>query len=127
MLIFTLVQSHYSAANREKGKKGVIYNVYAQPIDPTNQMPSNPHQLPAPGQEVPLSTERVVSNIPKGGTDKDTWVYPSPQMFWNALVRKGKVEGATEEDMSVVVAIHNNMNENTWKAVRAWEEIHFLG
>jgi len=100
--------------------------VYAQPIDPTNQMPANPNQLPAPGQTAPLSTDRVKSTIPKGGT-AETWVYPSPQMFWNALVRKGKVEGAKEEDMSVVVAIHNNMNENTWRAVQAWEEIHYIG
>lgn len=41
------------------------YNVYSQPIDPTNQMPSNPNQLPAPGQSAQLSTERVQSNIPK--------------------------------------------------------------
>lgn len=101
-----------------------MYNVYAQPIDPTNQMPSNPNQQPAPGQQVPLSTERVQSYIPKGGTEQETWTYPSPQMFWNALVRKGKSAGAKEEDMEVVVAIHNNMNENTWRAVQAWEALH---
>ncbi len=100
-----------------------MYNVYAQPIDPTNQMPANPNQQPAPGQAVPLSTDRVPSNIPKGGTE-ETWTYPSPQMFWNALVRKGKAEGAKEEDMDVVVAIHNNMNENTWRTVLEWEELH---
>jgi cytochrome c heme-lyase len=37
--------------------------------------------------------------------------------FWNALVRKNKVEGASEEDMEAVIAIHNNMNENTWSQV----------
>jgi Cytochrome c/c1 heme lyase len=41
------------------------YNVYAQAIDPTNQMPFQPNQLPAPTQSVPLSTERVASTIPK--------------------------------------------------------------
>ncbi len=102
-----------------------VYNVYAQPIDldPTNQMPANPNQKPAPGQAAPLSTARVASGIPKGGT-RDTWTYPSPQMFWNALTRKGKAEGAKEEDMEVVVAIHNNMNENTWRQVLAWERLH---
>lgn len=99
--------------------------MYAQPIDinPTNQMPANPNQQPAPGQEEPLSTDRVASGIPKGGT-AETWTYPSPQMFWNALVRKGKAEGAKEEDMAVVVAIHNNMNENTWRQVLEWERLH---
>lgn len=101
-----------------------MYNVYAQPIDPTNQMPANPNQKPAPGQAAPLSTDRVASGIPKGGTAAETWTYPSPQMFWNALVRKGKAEGAKEEDMEVVVAIHNNMNENTWRQVLEWERLH---
>lgn len=41
------------------------YNVYAQPIDPSNQMPKNANQLPAPGQTTALSTDRVKSNIPK--------------------------------------------------------------
>jgi Cytochrome c/c1 heme lyase len=41
------------------------YNVYAQPIDPKNNMPQEANQLPAPGQTKPLSTDRVKSSIPK--------------------------------------------------------------
>jgi len=41
------------------------YNVYSQPIDPKNNMPRVANQLPAPGQTKELSTERVVSSIPK--------------------------------------------------------------
>jgi cytochrome c heme-lyase len=79
-----------------------IYNVYGQRIDgnqqnctnplvklqgsdlldPKNNMPLEPNQQPCPGQRVPLSTDRLQSNIPKGGTDS-TWLYPSPQMFFN--------------------------------------------
>jgi cytochrome c heme-lyase len=110
--------------DENKYKNPNQYNVYSQKIDPTNQMPTQANQQPAPGQVVPLSTDRVTSGIPKGGTEEGTWSYPSPQMFWNALVRKGKSEGSTEKDMDVVVAIHNNMNENTWKQVMAWEELH---
>jgi Cytochrome c/c1 heme lyase len=33
-------------------------------------------------------------------------------------VRKGKTDGASEEDMDTVIGIHNNMNETTWKQVR---------
>jgi Cytochrome c/c1 heme lyase len=66
------------------------YNVYGQKIDPSNNMPVTPAQQPAAAQSTELSTERVVSTIPKGGNE-GTWVYPSPQMFWNALSRKGKV------------------------------------
>lgn len=39
-------------------------------------------------------------------------------------MRKQKVDGATEDDMNTVVAIHNNMNENTWRQVLAWESLH---
>jgi hypothetical protein len=60
------------------------YDVYNQRIDPRNNMPLAANQAPFPGQKALLSTERIQSNIPKGGT-KSTWVYPSPQMFYNAL------------------------------------------
>ena len=49
-----------------------------------------PNQLPSPNQPFPLSTDRVKSTIPKAGTENDKWVYPSEQMFWNAMLRKGK-------------------------------------
>eukprot|EP00658_Telonema_sp_P-2_P036032 TRINITY_DN26125_c0_g1_i1.p1 TRINITY_DN26125_c0_g1~~TRINITY_DN26125_c0_g1_i1.p1 ORF type:complete len:394 (-),score=80.01 TRINITY_DN26125_c0_g1_i1:377-1558(-) len=100
-------------------KEGKVYNVYSEEIDPTNMMPQ-PNQGIAPGQQYPLSTERVDSTIPKGGTES-TWSYPSPQMFYNALVRKNKGENVQEEDVSVIVAIHNNMNEKTWKEVMSYE------
>jgi len=41
------------------------YNVYSQPIDPTNNMPKVANQIPAPMQTKPLSTDRVPSTIPK--------------------------------------------------------------
>lgn len=110
------------------------YDVYSRPLpmDPTNNMPIvNPtnvarNSLPAPGQNVALPTERVVSTIPKvaGGDEKTTWTYPSPQMFYNALARKGKLDEDTkEEDMISVVAIHNCMNEGTWGRILQWEKV----
>ena len=45
-------------------------------------MPVEPNQRPYPGQRKPISTARVQSTIPKGGTNT-TWLYPSPQMFYN--------------------------------------------
>lgn len=75
-------------------KKAVQYNVYSQPIDPTNQMPVNPNNKALyESQAYPLSQERVKSSIPKGGSEDDdeTWNYPSPQMFYNSVRRKGKV------------------------------------
>lgn len=110
-----------------KKKDGYIapqqYDVYSRPIDPRNNMPSTAIQSSAPGQRIELSKDRVVSTIPKAGTDDANWQYPSPQMFWNSLVRKGKAGGATEEDMATVVAVHNNMNETTWNKVLEWEKL----
>eukprot|EP00605_Chrysophyceae_sp_TOSAG23-4_P000417 GSChrysophyteH1.ASY1.ANO1.473.1 assembled CDS len=91
-------------------------------MDLKNNMPSKANQEASVDQTIPLDKNRVKSSIPKGGTDNDTWQYPSPQMFWNALVRKQKEDGASEEDIDVVVAVHNNMNENTWKQL-----LRFLG
>jgi cytochrome c heme-lyase len=111
-----------SANNNKKKDKGPIYNVYGQVIDPANKMPP-PNQEPTPGQTIPLSKERVQSTIPKGGTDT-TWLYPSPQMFWNSLHRKGKADGVVETDVNTVILIHNEMNERTWKQLLSWESLH---
>ena len=100
-----------------------VYNVYGEKLDPSNLMPATAQQLPTPGQEKPLSTDRVVSGIAKGGTDS-TWVYPSPQMFYNSLMRKGKGADVKADDVHAMVAIHNNMNEKTWKEVLFWEKFH---
>lgn len=98
-----------------------MYDVYAQRLDPSNLMPSTPNQLPSPGQRGPLSTDRAVSSIPKSGDNESAWVYPSPQMFYNALKRKGKSVGVEESDIPTVVAVHNRMNEATWAEIRQWE------
>lgn len=72
----------------EQYRNPAIYNVYNERVDgkqqmnPKNNMPVDANQSPAPGQRKLLSTEREVSSIPKGGTT-GTWVYPSPQMFFN--------------------------------------------
>uniref|UniRef100_A0A673MRR4 Holocytochrome c-type synthase n=1 Tax=Sinocyclocheilus rhinocerous TaxID=307959 RepID=A0A673MRR4_9TELE len=56
-------------------------------IDPANMM-SPPNQVPTPDQPFPLSVKREESKIPRSGTGQN-WVYPSEQMFWNAMLRKG--------------------------------------
>lgn len=104
-------------------KKNVQYNVYSQPIDPNNNMPSVANQLPHPSQKEKLSTERIKSSIPKGGTNDDNWTYPSPQMFYNSLARKDKLGDTTESEIESVVALHNNMNEKTWQKVVQWESL----
>ena len=107
----------------DNAKRGPAFNVYGEVINPDNNMPSNPNQLPAPGQAKALPTARQSSTIPKGGAD-GTWSYPSEQMFYNAMVRKGKGHGVQEDDVAAVVAIHNAMNERTWHLVCQWEAKH---
>ena len=116
-------------------------------IDAANNMPTGPQtqiRQPDSNQQLELSTARVASTIPKGKDGTSTWVYPSPQQFYNALARKNKLNTTTnsttnkddhelggeretaveaeEEYMETVVALHNNMNEKTWKKVVEWEE-----
>ncbi|CEG43813.1 cytochrome c c1 heme [Plasmopara halstedii] len=99
-----------------------VYNVYGQRIDPTNMMPYNPNQAPNEEQRYPLAQNRVQSTIPKGGTE-GTWLYPSEQMFFNALKRKGKGEDVHEGDVKAIVSIHNNMNERAWAQVEHYEKV----
>lgn len=107
--------------NHEK-PNSEVYNVYSQRIDPTNMMPYNPNQEPRDEQRFPLPQTRVQSTIPKGGTE-GTWLYPSEQMFFNALRRKGKGDDVHEGDVSTIVAIHNNMNERAWHQVEHYEKV----
>ncbi|KAJ3346967.1 hypothetical protein HDU83_002521 [Entophlyctis luteolus] len=91
--------------------------------DPRNNMPLHPHQHMARGQSAPLSIQREVSSIPMGGKhDGKFWVYPSEQMFYNAMKRKNWEPN--EKDMGVVVPIHNVVNEQCWKKILEWESVH---
>ena len=75
-----------------------------------------------------LSSDRETSSIPRflsdaTGDDDNTgdrkWVYPSPSQFYAALQRKNR--SPREEDMNIVVPIHNAVNERTWREVLQWE------
>ncbi len=95
-------------------------------VDPRNMMPP-PNQRPSPDQPFPLPVERVKSTIPKAGTE-ETWVYPSQQMFWNAMLRKGwrwkEEETMTPKTMDEIIKIHNANNELAWQEVLKWEALH---
>ncbi|VIO92927.1 cytochrome C-type heme lyase, putative [Brugia malayi] len=87
-----------------------------------NAMPP-PNQKPAPGQPFPLSTERQRSTIPKA-TEDGYWEYPSEQMFWNAMLRKGwqwRDDQISAKDMNKIIKIHNANNEEVWREILKWE------
>jgi cytochrome c heme-lyase len=71
-----------------------------------------------------LPTERTESSIPRspspdGSEVPPRWEYPSPQQFYNALVRKGWE--TPEEHVETMVDIHNFLNEKAWDEVMKWE------
>ncbi|KAG6611195.1 Cytochrome c1 heme lyase [Phytophthora cinnamomi] len=76
-----------------------------------------------------LSKARAVSSIPKGdftpehqtGTE-DKWEYPSEDMYFKAMKRKGWDPKA--QQMKTIVAIHNTVNEQSWQEVLKWESFH---
>lgn len=47
------------------------------------------------------------------------WVYPSEAQFFSALRKKGHAANAA--DMSMVVPIHNAVNERVWAQILDWE------
>lgn len=94
-------------------------------INPANNMPATLAQSPAPGQSIALPQDRTESSIPRApspdGAPAPTpkWEYPSPQQFYNALVRKGWE--TPEEHVETMVHIHNFLNEEAWNEVLKWE------
>ncbi|KAJ1680043.1 holocytochrome c synthase [Spiromyces aspiralis] len=108
-------------------------------LNPLNMMPALSQSM-APEQTKPLSTERELSSIPRtaphslpqpssssgpgaGETGNvEVWEYPSPQQFYNALARKGMP--AHEDDIDIMVQIHNFLNEGAWQEVLKWEALH---
>eukprot|EP00040_Diaphanoeca_grandis_P011568 m.59370 g.59370 ORF g.59370 m.59370 type:complete len:271 (-) comp22695_c1_seq1:24-836(-) len=98
----------------------------ATELNPANQMMLEEKQLPSPGQQSPLPTARRLSTIPRAdfqpvhqSGEKEQWEYPSQQMFYNAMKRKGHSPDETE--MSTVVGMHNAVNEYTWTQLMQWE------
>ncbi|KAK0167432.1 hypothetical protein PV327_004831 [Microctonus hyperodae] len=95
-------------------------------VNPLNMMPPA-NQNPAPDQPFALPTTREVSSIPKCTGESEFWVYPSQQMFWNAMLRKGwrwRNEDIQPKDMEDIIKIHNANNEQAWQEVLKWEALH---
>ena len=94
-------------------------------VNPLNSIPLDVSATSrAAGQILHLPTEREISTIPRPKAREvedtgPTWEYPSPQQFYNALVRKGWE--TPEESIEMVVQIHNFLNEMAWEEVMKWE------
>jgi cytochrome c heme-lyase len=109
------------------------------------ELPPSPNQ-PQPNPSG-LDSQREISTIPRSlstatgkplnaaeraalpsNAERDTghdeasgnWIYPSQEMFFAAMKRKG--HEAQAQDMSSVVPIHNAVNERAWSEIKKWEE-----
>jgi len=119
------MSSDYAGQNNTNTQTDVINS----DIDQTNMMPP-PNQRPSQDQPFELSKERVSSSIPKfapKGKQDNTWQYPSPQMFWNAMTRKGwrwQDDEVEQSDINNIISIHNVNNERAWREILMWERAY---
>jgi cytochrome c heme-lyase len=120
-------------------------NTVESPTVPSTENAAAYAQTPRPDQRYPMSTERQVSSIPRGGNgnsspeliphhqlstpslsnnnnnnNNNNWIYPSEQQFYNAIRRKG-YNNIPETSIPMVIRIHNNTNERTWREIQQWE------
>jgi cytochrome c heme-lyase len=131
--LFSRIASGKACTPSEGGERGTTSSDATSPnsVNPSNMMP-DPNQRRASRQSARLSKDRVSSSIPISERNSDlpehqrdakgTWKYPSEQMFYNAILRKGWTP--EEKDMSNVIAIHNAVNERCWQEVLKWERLH---
>ncbi|KAF2677209.1 cytochrome c1 heme lyase-like protein [Lentithecium fluviatile CBS 122367] len=75
-----------------------------------------PESAPTPREARPANNEGET------GADKKTgnWIYPSEQMFFDAMKRKAY--SPEQADMKTIVPIHNAVNERAWMEIKEWEK-----
>ncbi|PLW16320.1 hypothetical protein PCASD_18712 [Puccinia coronata f. sp. avenae] len=118
----SLQQQQEAKKNTRKNACPVIHSTENElHINPSNNIPELP-QTPVPEQKRMSSTARRPGSNEQQDS-KQTWVYPSPQQFYNALVRKGWE--TPEEAIPIMVDIHNWMNEAVWGEVLRWETRYY--
>ncbi|CAG8525146.1 27933_t:CDS:1 [Dentiscutata erythropus] len=119
------VSPEFAKINKNEGCSSETLNNYNKSL--------HSDQKSSSGQRIPLETTRQVSSIPRTFSDRDKnrtkendiiekWIYPSEQMFFNAMKRKDW--DPQEEDMRVIVPIHNAVNEKAWQEILEWEKLH---
>lgn len=85
----------------------------ASPYDKPSACPV-PHE-----QRATMADGNTKTSQTSKDADGANWEYPSPQQFYNALVRKGWE--TPEEHVEMMVLVHNFLNERAWREVVEWE------
>ncbi|KAI9785743.1 MAG: Cytochrome c1 heme lyase [Geoglossum umbratile] len=74
-----------------------------------------------PRADIPPPSGRPANNEQESGASPTgNWIYPSEEMFFNAMRRKQYDPQAA--DMRTIVPIHNAVNERAWKEIKEWEQ-----
>ncbi|SCP03529.1 cytochrome c heme lyase, putative [Plasmodium malariae] len=103
-----------------KLKKSGDLTILESEINESNMMPEIPNYALKGNCDLSLNKKRDVSSIPKN--NKEYWLYPSPQQFYNSLLRKNKDIDINYID--AVVNVHNEVNEESWKHILKYEHMH---
>merc|ERR1712070_1214109 len=67
-----------------------------------------------------LRSERETSTIPSA--NGEPWQYPSEKQFYKAATLKG--HDVPTEDMPAVISVHNVVNEQAWRQILPYENLH---
>lgn len=91
-------------------------------LDTSREISTIPRAHPtAPANASANSSHSPANNEHESGADKSgNWIYPSQQMFFDAMKRKNF--DPQREDMASIVPIHNAVNERAWKEIKEWEK-----
>lgn len=93
-------------------------------LDTHREISTIPRSLQTPDKQLNAAERAALPSNAEKDTGHDeasgNWIYPSQEMFFNAMKRKG--HDAQEKDMSSVVPIHNAVNERAWTEIKKWEE-----
>lgn len=93
-------------------------------LNPFNNMPNLTNEATT-DQNLHLTKDRTISNIPMGTEPQKKWEYPSAQQMYNAMLRKGKVSNSDNlqnDTIESMVQIHNFLNESCWLEILRWEQ-----
>ncbi|KAI3622935.1 CYC3 [Malassezia furfur] len=118
-----------AAAPAQKTKLSTERTVSSIPRAPTSAGKGDspygaPAQCPIPHDKrdaPPSQASACPVQHDSGESQPGNWEYPSPQQFYNALVRKGWE--TPEESVDMMVLIHNFLNERAWQEVIEWEKL----
>ncbi|WPH01070.1 putative cytochrome c1 heme lyase [Acrodontium crateriforme] len=121
---FSLDSGRWESAKSAKSTSG--------PRPPKMYRLSNDREISTIPRALPTSSDKPLNDaeraaMPAANREIDTghdaasgnWIYPSQEMFFNAMKRKG--HEAEPADMNSVVPVHNAVNERAWAHIKNWE------